>query len=189
MFGIGSYSPTVSLLFRKRIIDNIPDWVVNAPVGDIPLKLLLSQHGSVFYINEVMAVRRVGTAGSWSRQLSSYEFRKKLYLKMIKMLEEFNKYTIFKYSDEVVELQLINEMKGSKFLLFHLPTVLKIINNHSYQKYVAKLSLKNKLILYLKCFLINVQAQIMTWRVCWAIKKIISYKKSDYEPRELGKDR
>ncbi|MBD2209700.1 glycosyltransferase [Nostoc linckia FACHB-104] len=48
---------TASMVFRNNIIE-LPDWLDNLMVADMPLQLLLSEHGKFKYLDEVMSVYR-----------------------------------------------------------------------------------------------------------------------------------
>jgi len=50
---------TSSMMFRNcEIVQNWPPWSINCPIGDVVLTALLTQHGNIGYIDEVMAVYR-----------------------------------------------------------------------------------------------------------------------------------
>lgn len=90
----GSSVPTASMLFKSNIIHNLPVFFENAPVGDMPLKLLCSLYGNIGYIDSIMCVRRLGVQGSWNERTRLNIKKQNDYLEaMIVMLKEFNKYT------------------------------------------------------------------------------------------------
>lgn len=62
----GSSAPTASMVFRSEYARMEPAFIRDAPVGDMPLKLLLSFHGDVVFFDTIMSVRRKGTIGSWN---------------------------------------------------------------------------------------------------------------------------
>ncbi len=113
----GFHSPTASLLFRKEHVENRPEWSTKGPVGDIPLKLVLSQKGKFYYINQVMGVRRIRVPGSWNDRVRNnpvqeYEYHKR----MIPMLDGFNDYSKYKYNDEVLDKKLYYTKKTFFFI-------------------------------------------------------------------------
>lgn len=55
-----------SAMFRKVVIDDLPDWFVNAPYGDWCLHILGAQIGKIKYFDEVMASYRVHNYGTFS---------------------------------------------------------------------------------------------------------------------------
>ena len=60
------FIPTCSTMFRNGLNPSFPDWFYQAPMGDWPLHVLNAEHGFYGYIDEVMAVYRVHSAGMWS---------------------------------------------------------------------------------------------------------------------------
>jgi len=68
------HSPTI--VFRNKLIE-IPDWILDSPIGDYPLYLLLSLKGKIKLINECMAVYRINS-GSWSQHDDVYRLIKTL---------------------------------------------------------------------------------------------------------------
>jgi glycosyltransferase involved in cell wall biosynthesis len=61
-----NFVPTVGAMFSKRLIDPVPAWVGNVRWGDWGINLHAACHGTVRYINEVMAVYRIHRDGAWS---------------------------------------------------------------------------------------------------------------------------
>ena len=100
----GSSAPTASLLFRKSHFSALPSWLNSSPVGDMPLKLILSYRGDVGFINRIMSVRRLGTPGSWNVRTRGNKQRETNYLNgMIKMLHSFNSFSGYAWNKEVLE--------------------------------------------------------------------------------------
>lgn len=56
---------TVSVMFRRALVLDLPAWYFEAPVGDTPLFALLSKQGKIGYIDQVMATYRVHDGGVW----------------------------------------------------------------------------------------------------------------------------
>lgn len=84
--------PTASIVMRKKVIDNLPDWKNNIYSGDYTLILLCLNIGKLYFINEVMSVYNVSLKGSSvSSQIkgnSTFVFNEH-----IKLLKYFNEYT------------------------------------------------------------------------------------------------
>ena len=59
---------TSSIVYRKSMLPEFPDWYYNAPMGDWPLCILLAERGKFLYINEVMSHYRLHGQSSWSSQ-------------------------------------------------------------------------------------------------------------------------
>lgn len=63
----GNFIATCSTMFRKKWLEKIPEWYHSFfPITDWPLYLLLAEHGTVDYINEVMGAYRHHPAGLYS---------------------------------------------------------------------------------------------------------------------------
>ena len=128
--------PTNAMLFQAKYVkDEFPVWFKEAPVGDVPLTLLLARKGKLGFINEVMSNYRVMTPESWSKQMQ-LDRRKRInhFFKIKKMWKVFNKWSKYEYN-EVIENKLkkhklifcINELKLIFPLVFNL--LKKIKNN------------------------------------------------------------
>lgn len=61
-----------SAVFRREAIHPLPAWFFEQPWGDWQLNLIASQHGSIHYLPELMAVHLTHPGGMWS-QLSWLE--------------------------------------------------------------------------------------------------------------------
>lgn len=100
------YIPTASLVFRKKVVSNLPSFYHDSPVGDYPLQILGSVNGGILYINRVMSVYRQGIAGSWtSRTNNNVSQREKLTQRMIETLDKFDMYLNKKYENEIREVK------------------------------------------------------------------------------------
>ena len=56
---------TCSVMYRRGVVPQLPEWFHLAPTGDWPLLLLHAEKGKIGYIDEVMGVRRVHSTGAW----------------------------------------------------------------------------------------------------------------------------
>ena len=139
MFGYDSSAASPTLLFKKEHIVDLPKWVSDAPVGDIPLKLLLSQKGTVAYLDQVMAARRIGVAGSWSSRMRLHSSRRPLFPSMIRMLDGFDEYSNHRYHTEVIEKQFQYEMKSwPQMITFR--SFRDLIRREKYRDYFKKIA-------------------------------------------------
>lgn len=59
----GHFIPTLSIVFRNRIIKSFPNWFYNVWSGDKALILLLSHYGKIYYMREIMGLKRVHKGG------------------------------------------------------------------------------------------------------------------------------
>jgi glycosyltransferase involved in cell wall biosynthesis len=57
-------------LFRREVLDGLPDWYLDLPYGDWPLLVLAARQGPIAYLDEVMGVYRIHAGGMWSRLTS-----------------------------------------------------------------------------------------------------------------------
>lgn len=65
-FASGNFVQTCSVVFRSQAFSCFPSWYTAMPMGDWPLHIINSEHGSYGYIDEVMAAYRVHCDGVWS---------------------------------------------------------------------------------------------------------------------------
>jgi len=129
-FIVGEVAPTASVLFLRKYMLNPPDFYFDAPVGDLPSALILSYHGRVGYIDEVMAVRNIWVANSWTTKFNECENtgRKISHLKaVINLLNRYNIYSkkkfdiqikkvILQYETEILRLQGKQPFQEKEFL-------------------------------------------------------------------------
>ena len=73
--------PTASLMFRRSMVEKLPDFYVKAPIADIPLQLMSAQRGWAYYMDRPMCVYRLGGAQSWTTLMKqgNYEEKQKKY--------------------------------------------------------------------------------------------------------------
>lgn len=159
--GGGEFCPTASLFFSKDLLDKIPDFVLNAHVGDYPLQMWLSSIGYAYYLDDFMSIYRMGAAGSWTVQQNSGNDRVKKIVdtKMadIDLLNKFNEYSNFKYEKSIektimkreFEILLaqnrIKEIKSSKYKVFFesmdYAQIIKVYTKYFFPKIYSKLVL------------------------------------------------
>lgn len=98
----GGAMPTASIMLRKTVLENIPDWFDSAPVGDFYLQCFASKNGAL-YLPEAFCVYRVQAQNSWS---SSFDKIKVDYLnKSIFSLNKLDEFFLYKYKNEVSYLR------------------------------------------------------------------------------------
>jgi glycosyltransferase involved in cell wall biosynthesis len=59
----GFHIPTCSYFYRNRLFGEFPDWYLTVPVGDLPLHVLVAEHGLLGWMDENMGVYRVHGGG------------------------------------------------------------------------------------------------------------------------------
>lgn len=111
ILGGGGFMATNSMLFKSIVYKDYPEWALKAPVGDLPLMLVLAANGKVGYINDVMSCYRVLSIGSWSQKMTN-DIRKqvKLNSEIKKMWIAFDNYTSKKYHWTIVKRMINNEL-------------------------------------------------------------------------------
>ena len=62
----GNFIHTCSVIFRRGLFGEFPQWFYECKMGDWPLHILNARHGDIGYIDEVMAVYRSQSTGVWS---------------------------------------------------------------------------------------------------------------------------
>jgi glycosyltransferase involved in cell wall biosynthesis len=75
---VRNFIPSLSVMFRNRDFDALPDWFWRSPIGDWPLHILNALDGDIGYIDEVMGVYRMHAKGFMNRvysEMASSQFR------------------------------------------------------------------------------------------------------------------
>ncbi|MFX2663648.1 hypothetical protein, partial [Enterobacter kobei] len=84
---LNQFAPTASYMFHRSLIDNIPDWFINAPVGDLFLELYGMKSSGGLYIPDINSVYRLASLGSWSTETQKETTtHKNRHLKLIEFL-------------------------------------------------------------------------------------------------------
>ena len=72
--------PTASIIFRKKLVETIPDFMMKCPVGDYPLELYLASKGDLRYLADKMSAYRYGHVDSWTQKtFHSVDSKQKAY--------------------------------------------------------------------------------------------------------------
>ena len=112
ILGGGGYAGTNTMLYRKDLYISYFTWAKEAVVGDLPLTLTLAVRGKIGYLSDLMCVYRYSSSGSWSEQMiSSFQFRRKTYLGVKKIMKQFDKWTSCKYHN-FVKKKMLFDKKG-----------------------------------------------------------------------------
>ena len=88
--------PTCSVLFRRGLFAELPDWFYTMKIGDWPIHILNAQHGGIRYFPEAMAVYRVHQGGFWSGWTPVGRG-----LEVIRMLDHVDAYLGFEYKKQI----------------------------------------------------------------------------------------
>ncbi|WP_242960956.1 glycosyltransferase family 2 protein [Clostridium peptidivorans] len=151
ILGDGEFIATNSILYRKDILYNMPDFYLNAPIRDYPLQILCSMHKYAYYINDFMSAYRVGVKGSWTSLITSEKNREEkivnLKKRIIHMLNDFNQYSKEIYSD-AVNTKILNY----EFDILKVRGKIKQLKLPKYKMIYNSLGMKEKTKIYAKCY-------------------------------------
>ena len=89
---VENFIPTCSVMFRRGLFGELPDWMGTLGFSDWPIHILNSECGSVGYINQTMGVYRVHSEGAWSGRSSSQRWSD-----IIRFYEVIDAHLKFKY--------------------------------------------------------------------------------------------
>ena len=65
IYRTGLFISTCSRVYRKTMLEIMPDYCIKCKVGDYPLQIMCAMKGKVYYINDIMSVYRVENSNSW----------------------------------------------------------------------------------------------------------------------------
>jgi len=101
----GEFCPTGSLLFRSKLLLELPDWFKEMIPGDYPMQIAASVSGGVLYINKSMAIYRLGEVGAWSNLAKEDDQKKKFGLDNLhSMLNRIDVYLKYAFHEEFQQL-------------------------------------------------------------------------------------
>ncbi|AND83744.1 glycosyltransferase [Clostridium tyrobutyricum] len=169
ILGDGGFMATNSILYRKSIMNDIPNFYINAPVKDYPLQILTSAKNYAYYINQSMSVYRIGVEGSWTSRMNSKEnkIEKLITLKkqIANMLNEFNEYSNHKYSNAIHK-----KIVEDKIEILIINKEIKALKSPEYKIIYDSLTLKQKIKIYARFYMPNVYIKFSN------IKRKVKYK-------------
>ena len=97
ILGFWGYIPTASIMYRKHILEDYPEFCRTCFVGDRPLKLFCVLNGKVYYFNQEQVVYRYNDkdGDSWSARFSKDNSMQLMHHESLAQLE----YELDEYSD------------------------------------------------------------------------------------------
>jgi glycosyltransferase involved in cell wall biosynthesis len=101
IMGGGDFCPTASLLLRRSVLETLPQFLNNAPVGDYFLQVLGSIRGGALYLNRVMCKYRRNTPFSWSSEMKSIKSKTVFFHKLSGLLLKFDSFLQGVYRNEL----------------------------------------------------------------------------------------
>lgn len=67
---VGQFAPTASYMFKRNVVNKLPNWFSKCSVGDLFLELYSMDNGGL-YLPRTMSVYRVNAKGSWSEAIKN----------------------------------------------------------------------------------------------------------------------
>lgn len=104
--GSGSFCPTASTIYKKSVLDKIPDWFNDSPVGDYFLQIFGSFNGGALYINKIMSIYRQGVDGAWSSSMKSLDVQEQFFRRMVSSLDNLDIFLDRKYHNEIYGMKI-----------------------------------------------------------------------------------
>ena len=89
----GNFIYTCSVMYRRGLFKEFPDWFYKTPLADWPLHILNAQHGDIGYISEVMGAYRLHREGIYSSKGELEQVKG-----MIEMYPYINAHLNYRYS-------------------------------------------------------------------------------------------
>lgn len=107
--GGGDFVATNSIMIASEKVGPMPQFYLNAVVGDYPLVIYAALKGTVYYMDEIMSAYRIGVNGSWTdRELDTLSKKAKHVYDIASMLDEINEYTNFQYDPVIMRTKKKN---------------------------------------------------------------------------------
>jgi hypothetical protein len=154
---------TSSYFVRKDIIfkymEETPDFLKAADVGDVPLMLYCATKGNFYYINDIYSCYRIGHGGGWSENLNNKEFAQK-HIELIRnMYVKFDKYTDNIYHEYIenailmLDVRFYNKFRDYEFL-----------DNPKYKSVIKNMRLRDRINLVIKKYFPIVVILFDNWK-------------------------
>nr|WP_238480427.1 glycosyltransferase [Clostridium chrysemydis] len=150
----GAFCPTASIIYRRSMVEEMPEFFFNSHVGDYPLQLILGFKGEGYYIDKPMVTYRVNTPGSWSSKQNNKN-KIKTMENDIELLEEFNNYTGTKFNEDIQ--YKINECE---FWIEYIEADIKKLKSKKYTEFYSRIGMLGKIKLYVRHYLPNVSIKL-----------------------------
>lgn len=82
MTELGHCYPTCSLIFRSKVIEELPEWYVMGG-SDEALDLLITEYGTLAYMRENMSAYRIHSGGIWNGKVHIDHVKESLHTAII----------------------------------------------------------------------------------------------------------
>lgn len=70
----GQFAPSASYFFKREVLDDIPSWFAELPIGDFFIELYAQKSGLCLYSSDVVCAYRTFSSGSWSDDIRSGKY-------------------------------------------------------------------------------------------------------------------
>ncbi|MBZ9610294.1 glycosyltransferase [Rheinheimera maricola] len=124
--GGGGFIPTAAIVVRRVVVQQLPAWFQNVPVGDYYLQMLAAKRGGAAYLPQVMCCYRREADNSWSISTQHWSEHKiaKVSQAHIKVLTQFQAECAAEFASDLnyakareVMLTAIIAIKARNFVL------------------------------------------------------------------------
>ncbi len=142
----GRIFPTVSVLTRKEVYMDIPNWMTKFSIGDTPLFINAGMKGKIRMLADNTCVYRWYAAGSWTISMTNEAKNLNFKERFVEGLQCLDEETNFRYTDYIKD-RIHREMFDVAVLKKDWCT----LKSPEYRDEWRKRSLKNKISLFLTC--------------------------------------
>lgn len=109
-FHTSSYFARADVLLQH--INNYPEFMVRAKVGDVPIMMLYATYGGCIYLDQEMSCYRKQSVGSWSQRMrSNSSMREQTILASIDSFKAYDEFTNKEYTHLINNVCLREEFK------------------------------------------------------------------------------
>jgi glycosyltransferase involved in cell wall biosynthesis len=91
-----NFITTCSTMFRRKLLGPLPAWLCHETPGDWALFTLIARRGKIWLMDEVMAMYRVHSGGTWSSLPGINQLRE-----MTRMLKTLDKHLEFQHTNTI----------------------------------------------------------------------------------------
>ena len=145
ILGDGGFMPTNSLVFKKIMIDRLPQWFYDeAPVGDYFIQILGSRKNGALYLPIPMSCYRTQQNNSWSASMKKEQERIIFLEKITKSMTLLDKELDYEYSNEIKKY-----IRYQTFAIIMSKTINIETKKHFYIKNKTQFSAKEKFLWYI----------------------------------------
>ena len=97
------FLPSLSMVFRKRLISKHPSWFLNVGSGDIAMELMLAHHGKIYYMDDIMGIKRVHSGGI-SQTLHKRQGKKARLENSLYLYDNLNKHCHYEHNSSLSKI-------------------------------------------------------------------------------------